>query len=918
MPAETDAEDHVLGTLIFLMQRFARVLESTGDAALLPFLPWREHWAGESGAAVPAGWPEALAPKLAQAHSLAFQLFSQAEQNGIAQARRAAEAAGGLVADGGSWDQVFAHLRESGHGPRTIAGAIGTLEVEPVLTAHPTEAKRQTVMEHHRALYRLLVELENSMWTPAERAALEDAASACIERLWRTGEIHLEKPSVADERRNVVHYLAEVFPQTLPWVDARLAAAWSRAGLDAGGLRPPMPRLSFGNWVGGDRDGHPFVDAAITAETLAEFRGKAIALVAGALTELGARLSLSAETSPPPPDFGTWIEARRAALGAASEAALARNPREPWRQAVNLMLAALPDACGAMPDGAYRSAAALAADLERLAAALQATGAARLAETDVSPVLRLVRTFGFHLAAVDIRQNSAFHDRALAGLLAAAGEPDGAGFATWPADRRAALIAREIEATRPFARRSALPEGSEAAAVVDVLTVCAAHLEARGRGGLGCLIVSMTRSAEDLFAIHLFAREAGLLRPGPDGPVLPLPVVPLLETIDDLERGPLILAAYLDHPAVRRSLRMLAGPEGEPVQDVMIGYSDSGKDGGFVASLWSLYRAQRAIAAVGAARGVRIRFFHGRGGTIGRGAGPTHRFLRALPPGTVRGALRLTEQGETIGQKYANRITAAHNLELLLAGTLRSTLDDRTDPAPLVAAMDRLATEARAAWEGLVGAEGFIAFFEQATPIDALEQNRIGSRPARRTGRRSLADLRAIPWVFAWSQSRFALPGWYGLGSALEALEAADPEAFAAVVAAKAEATRWAPVHYLVSNAATAWATASPRWMQAYAALVEDDGLRAQFVDRIAAEHARTGRMLETLYGSPLAAARPAVQARLDRRDAGLGPLHGWQIDLLRRWRHARRAGEEAQAEALLPPLLLSINAIAAGLGATG
>jgi phosphoenolpyruvate carboxylase len=448
----------------------------------------------------------------------------------------------------------------------------------------------------------------------------------------------------------------------------------------------------------------------------------------------------------------------------------------------------------------------------------------------------------------------------------------------------------------------------------------ASHVNVHGTEGLGALVVSMTRSAADLFAVFLFAREAGLLRQEADGPWLPLPVVPLLETIDDLDRCEEVLDAFLDAGIVQRSLERQARAEGRetPVLQVMIGYSDSGKDGGFIASFWALYRAQSRLVALGARRGVQIRFFHGRGGAIGRGAGPTHRFLAALPPGALGGDLRMTEQGETVAQKYANRVTAAHHLELLLAGALGATLAPRKDPPDLLAAMDILAKEGFRAWRGLVEAEGFLAFFAEATPIDVIEQSRHGSRPARRTGRRTLADLRAIPWVFAWNQAGFLLPGWFGVGTALQALKQADPGRFAAVVAAKAPDTRWPPVHFLVSNAATAWARASPARMRDYAGLVQDGGIAARFLDMLLAEHERTGAMLAEVYGAPVAEARPSVQRRLDRRAEALAPLHARQIALLRDWRERRAAGDEAGAEALLPELFLTVNAIAAGLGATG
>jgi phosphoenolpyruvate carboxylase len=906
-------------TLWFLMRTFARTLEALGEADVAKALPWQDDRPAPGATAV---WPADRADRIVQAHSIAFQLLHQAEENALAQHRRREEIAGRLADDPGSWDQHFARLKAHGLDGAAIAAAIGSVHVTPVLTAHPTEAKRRTVLDHNRALYRVIVELENTMWSPAERSALEAEASACLERLWRTGAIHLEKPSVADERRNVLYYLGEVFPAALPWVEQRFRAAWLRAGFDPALLHGIRPRLSFGDWVGGDRDGHPFVDPAVTAETLALFRAEALGLVRARLTALAARLSLSDLLNPPPESLSRRVVAAAGALGAAGVAAQARNPAETARQAVNLMLAALPPASGSVPGHAFPGPAALLDALRALRADLVAARAERLAEADLDPVIAHVETFGFHLAALDIRQNSAFHDRALAGLMAAAGVPDGAGFAGWPVERRRDTLAAEAAQPRPFHAPGTSMAG-EAADAVGAFAAVAGHVAQFGTDGIGSLIVSMTRDVADLLAVCVLAREAGLMRRDAEGAWLPVPVVPLFETIDDLERAPAVMADWLDRPVARLSLRRQAEAAGQgvPVQEVMIGYSDSGKDGGFVASFWALYRAQTALAALGRERGVSIRFFHGRGGTIGRGAGPTHRFLRALPPGAVDGGLRVTEQGETIGQRYANRVTAAHHLELLLAGTLRATLDarhgGREDPPALLAAMGRMAVSSRRAYRALVDAEGFIAFFETATPIDAIEQNRIGSRPARRTGQRTLADLRAIPWVFAWGQGRFGLPGWFGLGTALEALQAEDRALFDAVVAAKGEAGRWPPVHYLVSNAATAWAAASPEIMARYAALAPQP-LRERFMPMILAEYARTGEALAALYGRPVAEARPEVQRRIDRRSEALAPLHDRQIALLADWRACRASGDEAAAEAALHPVLLTVNAIAAGLGATG
>jgi phosphoenolpyruvate carboxylase len=895
-------QDKVERDRAFLLGCFTEVLEGLGEPALAAALPAAD---GAAPASV-SGDTE----RVAQAYSIAFRLFSLAEENAATQYRRRTETEHGLAHDSALWGRALGTLTAAGLDGPAIAASLPGIRVEPVFTAHPTEAKRATVLEQHRALYRLLVDRENPMWTAAERDAIRGEAKVMLERLWRSGEIFLEKPDVPSELRNVVHYLRSVLPGVLGRLDRRLDLAWEDAGLDPRLISGPQrrPVLSFGTWVGGDRDGHPFVTDAVTREALDTLRATALDLAREALDRLGARLSLSARLQHPPADLTGWIEERAAGLGAAGTAALERNPQEPWRQAVNLLVAGLPG--DGTPSGASSSAEGLAADLDRLSASLRAIGADRLASHDVAPVTRIVRTFGFHLAALDIRQNSRFHDLALSQILAAGGVPDGANYPDWPEERRRAFLDAELASARPFtARRD--PLGPEADAVLGCYRVLADEIDRHGTKGLGALIVSMTRSVSDLLAVYLFAREVGMLRPGSDGPVCPLPVVPLFETIDDLTDSPGILGEFLDHPMTRRSLSARAG-EDRPVQQVMVGYSDSNKDGGITASLWAVHRALETLTAVGEGAGMRIRFFHGRGGTISRGAGPTHRFLRALPPGSAGGDVRLTEQGETIAQKYSNPLTATYQLEALLAGTTTSTLAPRTPRHALEPVMDRLAAASRDAYTGLVGMDGFIDFFGTATPIDVIEVSRIGSRPARRTGRRTLADLRAIPWVFAWSQARFFLSGWYGLGSALEWLETDDPEAFADLLGAVFD---WPALHYIVSNSATSVVTADTAIMREYAALVPDATVRDAVLDRIVDEHARTVGYLQRIYQGPLAERRPNVEAILAPRRAGLAALHRHQIEQLAGWRRHRGDGE---AEEMVPPLLVTVNAIAAGLGMTG
>jgi phosphoenolpyruvate carboxylase len=904
--------------LLYVMGCFREVLAELDEPGLADRLPWLPA----TGA--PRRADAELGERDVQVLSIAFQLLNMVEENAAAQSRRRRETTEGMLREPGCWGQNLRQLREAGFSAERIAELLPTIRVEPVLTAHPTEAKRSTVLEQHRQLYLLLVKRENQMWTPMEQQSIRGEVKLLLERLWRTGELRLRKPDVASERRGAIHYLRDVFPEVLPRIDERLRAGWKEAGLDPALVASPasMPRLTFGSWVGGDRDGHPLVTAPVTDESLLELRRAGHSLLRTHLIRLGEGLSLSARLQPPPADLVAESARLVAALGEAGAKAVARNPGEPWRQFVGLLIARLPRPVAEAPVApAYQRPAELLADLARLGASLSAVGAQRLVDGDVAPVVRLVDLFGFHLANLDIRQNSAMHEKALAQLLCAAGI-DAAKIAEWTEKDRLALLDTELRSPRPLVHPSA-ELGAEAGNVVSALRVVATHVAAHGTDCVGSLIVSMTRRLSDLLAVYVLAREAGLVRPfdggaaaGGAGLACLLPVVPLFETIADLDGSAAILRAFLDHPMTRRSLALQNG--GRPVQQVMLGYSDSCKDGGILASQWGLHRAQSALTAVGREMGVQLRFFHGRGGTVSRGAGPTHRFLEALPHGSLGGDLRVTEQGETIAQKYANQITATYNIELLLAGTTATTLKhlhaapDHSDVHPLV---ERLARRSQAAYEGLLADDAFMPYFSEATPIDALEHATIGSRPARRTGKRTLGDLRAIPWVFSWNQSRHYLPGWYGLGLALEELHQQDPAGFKRLAD---QANAWPFLRYVLTNVETNLASANLGLMADYAALVKDAKVKAHIYGKIAEEYQRTWRMLDLVFGSPLAQRRPRMNRTLELRDAGLRALHHHQVAILGRWRALRESGDNAAADALLPTLLLSINAIASGLRTTG
>lgn len=894
----------------------AEVLSGLGESELAAWIPWRDP-AGQVGSSGSVEPPARLGLGLA----MAFQLLNTVEEHAAESMRHLRESAEGPEAERGLWADQLAGLGKIGASPEAIAQSVRLVEVEPVFTAHPTEAKRSSVLEQHRSLMQLLQGSSRS----SNRSALRTELTALLERLWRTGEVLLQKPTVADERRNVLNYLRDVLPGVVPELDRRLVAAWASAGLPSALLEAEgaRPRLRFGTWVGGDRDGHPGVTAEVTAETLERLRANALVVLHRQLMGLAERLPLSEWVQPAPAILMELRDRSATALGEDGRAILQMHNGEPWRQTAELLASRLPvdlhpGQLAQIRDrpGRYHRPEELDADLRTLHGSLCEAGAQRLADHDVSPVRRVLATFGFHLAVLDVRQNSAFHDRALRQLLSAAGI-DASQWEDWTEAERLRLLEREIRSPRPFLHPSA-SAGPEADAVLATYRVLATHLEQHGAEGVGALIVSMTRRVSDLLTVYVLAREAGLLRLFPEGMVCLLPVVPLLETVEDLERGPEMLRAFLEFPVTRASLAFhanRAGRSGHPRQQVMVGYSDSNKDAGIVASQWALQRGQTRLTQVGEQAGVQIQFFHGRGGTISRGAGPTHRFLEALPPGSLSGSIRLTEQGESIAQKYGNPGTARHNLELLLAGVTATTCQHRKAnpfPAELIPLMDRLAAGSRAEYRSLLETEGFLAFHRQATPLDALENTRIGSRPSRRTGQASLADLRAIPWVFSWTQARFYLTGWYGAGSALAALSTEDVDCLRAHLGTSPF------LHYLLTNIETSMASSDLDVMREYAGLVENPAVRERVWSRVETEWIRTEQQLRRLRGAEFAGRRPRLGRTLALRAAPLRILHRQQIALLRQWRTALQSGDEAVVNAVFPELLLTINAIASGLRTTG
>ncbi len=861
----------------FLVESFSQVLETLGFAESATLLRERNFAEAEG----------VLDPQTIQALSFYFQLLNLVEEHGAGRSARLREKELGGDAEPGRWGHYFKRLKEAGFTEAQVRGKLPEVRVEPVFTKHPTEAKRWAVLGLHREIVRLLRK-RDAVETSYEQIFCNRSLQAVLERLWLTGEIFSQKPEVENELENLSYYLKQVFPVVFTNLDDRLRHAWSTVWPEAQPLQDEeLPTLVFGSWVGGDRDGHPKVTAKVTRSTLLTLNEGAKEVVRARLIELGQKLAFSRAGLQAPPSLMNRLE----------EWGFPPEVGEPWKTFVL-----------GIADRLNEGVLLLRENLDLLIQALEDAGALRTVNLYVRPVLRLVNSFGLHLARLDVRQNSAAYDLALGQMMEAAGIDGGLSFGEWSLEQKLTFLNQELSHPRPMTHASmALP--AEAEEVRATFTELVHHLDTKGPEGLGCLVVSMTRNVADLLVVYVLGKEVGLTRMVDGKMSCALPVVPLFETFEDLEAAPGIMEAFLSHPCAQASLQNVGG---KPNQVIMLGYSDSNKDTGIIASQWALQRAQKRLLKIGEDHGVSLTFFHGRGGTVGRGAGPTHRFLEALPDGSLSGGLRITEQGEVIGQKFNTATTASANLETLLAGSLGAQMlpSERGESEQTSVVMDSLAQSSRLAYRELLETDGFVQFYRQATPIDAIERSRIGSRPSRRTGQATLQDLRAIPWVFSWNQSRYYLPGWYGVGAGLEALQKEQPDLFDKLPELVQQSSF---LRYVFYNAESSLASSDPSWMSAYAELVEDEKLRSLMLGKILAERSLAEQHFTKMFRGTLQERRPRFWKTLQAREDALRLLHGQQILLLKEFR--AEGGDQPER---VERMLLVVNAIASGLRTTG
>ncbi|MGJ8696153.1 MAG: phosphoenolpyruvate carboxylase [Verrucomicrobiaceae bacterium] len=852
-------------------------------------------------------FPDRIAPdhqrEGAQLLSICFEILNIVEERVAWQFRSLRRAQHGATAINGLWPSVINCFKENGLTEDQAIAALKKVKVEPVLTAHPTEAKRPSVRQRHKAIYEELRTFETARKDPHYGRRIADTLGAELQTLWYTGEIFVQRPDIQEELRNALPYLGEIFPEVVNRLDRSLELAWADAGWDISKLRSQdaYPKLRFVTWIGGDRDGHPFVTPEVTANTLIELQEHALDLHRRSLKSAAEKLTLAPPFAKVPARLLEAIDSLKESLGDACHKICKRHHLEPWRIYMHLLREKF-------AQGKYTSATEYLDDLTLAHETLEEAGAFRAAHEWVFPLMRRAQVFGLHLASLDIRNNSESHDEAAAQLFTLMGIPDAENFGTWSEEKRRELLIAELKNPRPFLSRYE-KAGEKADGILAYLRLLATHLRKKGPEGLGQLIISMTRSVSDLLLVQVLTREAGLAQRHENGLWRSkLPVSPLFETGDDLAAASGILTEYLD----------IMGPHQSGLQPAMVGYSDSNKDAGVFASQWGIFKGQESMTASCRAHGVTPQFFHGRGGTIGRGAGPTRWFLRALPEGSLGGPIRITEQGEVLPRKYGHEGNAHFHLELLVAGVTRSVGLSHQKAFSVDrcrSALDALSRESDKAYRGLLDSDRFMEFYRTATPIDALETGVFGSRPSRRTGKKaSLKDLRAIPWVFSWTQARFYLPGWYGVGSGLEAI---GEEAFAQIQDSLGE---FDFLRYVFTNIESSLASANPETMRQYADLCPDPDLRDQILGRILDEFVKTKSMVHQLFGRTFDDRRPRMEKTLALREVPLKVLHDQQIELLQRWRAGGSVVEtgDGKFDRDFLALQLTINAISSGLRETG
>ncbi len=831
-----------------------------------------------------------------------FGLVNLAEDNERIRRLRAAEARSAPAPRRGSPRHAMDHLAMTGTTSGELAQMLARAEVRLVMTAHPTEARRRTTVEKLSRIFAILRALDERHPLPGDIDLARDRLASAVQELWGTDELRAVSPTVLDEVRTGLVYFTSTLVNVVPTFYRELEAAVGASFPDAE-LRVP-PLLSFGSWIGGDRDGNPNVTPAVTGETLELMRAACLRFLQQRLHDLASRVSLSARVTGAADELDALLAAGRDRFPKLADALAGRHPEEPYRR-VFALLSERVRATRKQNDNGYADPRELLGDLRLVETSLRAHRGSFVAAGDLRDVIRIVEVFGFHFARLDVREHADRHRRALAEIFAVLGVHDDYE-ALAPADR-AALLEREIAERRPLIPADVsgfTPETREVIATFRELydLLCGHHA-----GAVRSYVISGTSGPSDLLEVLLLMKENRLSRAGGSGAMLR--VVPLFESRETLDAAAETMRTLLNMPVYRNALRAV-----EDEQEIMVGYSDSNKDVGYVASGWAIYRAQISLAELMSEHGITWTFFHGRGGSVGRGGGPSNVAILAQPPGTVHGRLKVTEQGEVLSAKYSIPEIARRELELTASAVLISALDAAAphDPPRLGRYEEVMRVMAgcseRAYRELVYGDPDFSAFFHAITPVDEISRLQLGSRPAKRRRSTRIEDFRAIPWVFAWTQARIVLPAWYGLGTALRAAR----ERFGLELLAEME-DRWPFFSGLISNAEMACAKTDLDIARRYAELWADEEARERIWSLIAAEFQLTcAELVAVTGGERLLDREPHLQASIDRRNPYVDPLQFIQVELLRR----ARAG--AGGEELVRASFLAINGIAGGLRNTG
>ncbi len=863
---------------------------------------------------------EGIAPHLIshvlQAQSFWFQLLSLAEQYEAMRIQRQTEEERGDDRSDLTVAHAVAKWHESGVSTDRIRTLLSTLLISPVITAHPTEAKRVTVLGKHRALYRRLLELDSPRWTQREREELITGLKNEIDLLWMTGELRLERPTVAQEIAWGLHFFNETLFDGVPSLLKRFEHALNRYYPNEKFDIPPF--FQFGLWIGGDRDGNPFVTNEVTRQAVHENCLASLRRYEHRLGQLVQMLSITEREVTVSAAFREALNKALIATGDA-ESIAERNPGEIFRQYLVCVIRKLEATIRRLLPGmaetdtlSYAKPEEFINELRTVERGLIDAQCGSIATAIVAPLRREVEAFRFSTARLDLRENSDRLNMALVELAQLSAKNEGS-VAPTPEepDSWRGWITNELAKPRVSGEtHAALPP--EAAETLGMFQLVSELREQVDQQAFGCFIISNTHQLSDVLGTYLLAKEAGLFADTAGVEICTLPIVPIFESMEDLQRAPEIIRELLAVPVVRRSVRA----QGE-VQEVMIGYSDSNKDGGFLSSNWELHKAQAQLSRIGAKAGIEVSFFHGRGGSVSRGGAPTNRAIAAQPTGSIGSQFRLTEQGEVVSYKYANRGTANYQIELLAASVLEhSIVREAAEPHyEFDEAMEALSGPAYVTYRRLLGHPDFIEYYTASSPLEELALLNVGSRPARRSGTQSLDDLRAIPWVFAWTQNRHFIPSWYGVGTSLSTFLEIRGERGATLLRRMFEESQL--FRLVIDEVEKTLVQVDLTIAGAYAELVSNEQVRAAVFGMIKAEHAKTVEsVLRVSDGNMIAERFPQFRQRMERRLPMLERAHREQIELLH---HVRAmSGGEEQRNAHLTPLLLSINCIAAGFGTVG